>query len=360
MFESNVNISQSSTEIMSKMLHSRGTTEVVIETMFSLAINLLALVGNILVCWIICRNPRFHTVTNTYVLSLAISDVAMATLCMPLVVGVLIEGKWPYGPITCQFQGYLILYLAYVSLQTIALVAVNRYHRVNRPDLFKRLYTKKFTVGSIISVCVFAALILALPMVSGWAEYTFHPGKLTCALDFSNSTADLLYTTILGGVMVLLPLVTIIYCYSKVFMKVKQHRHQLACSSRETGNRLSVDEVNLTKTLFAIVLAFILCWVPVFIMESVDAFSGNNSLPRVAYLVFNFLVCISSATNPAIYGVFNKQFRKEYLKTFSFYRKKKSIKIGNGNQSHGNVVKANNIQAGILLQDFELLSFSEK
>lgn len=77
---------------------------------------------------------------------------------------------------------------------------------------------------------------------------------------------------------------------------------------------MSVEEVNITKTLFAMVLGFTICWVPVFVIEFTDSATGNHSLPRRVYLLNVFLVSISSAINPVIYGVLNRTFRLEYYR----------------------------------------------
>ena len=299
------------------ILAARNTAEFITETTVYVIINLMALLGNILVCFIFYKNPNLRSVTYLYIFALAISDVFMAAFCMPLVWGVLLVGEWRYGGVVCGFHGFAVLFLAFVSLQTIALLAFNRYCRVVKPWLFRKIFKKNFVGFSVLAVVSSAAFFLGLPLATGWGYFHFHSGKITCVLEFYHPATDKIYTGILGLVNVVVPFAVITFCYTKVFLKVREHRQRFS-STTSTNLRLSVEEINITKTLFAMVLGFTLCWLPVFIIEFTDAVTGNHSLPRKVYLINVFLVSISAAINPVIYGVLNRSFRAGYCEMFSF------------------------------------------
>ena len=59
-------------------------------------------------------------------------------------------------------------------------------------------------------------------------------------------------------------------------------------------------------------MIFSLFWIPIILIDIVDAIQGRWSFPREAYLTYTCLALISSAINPLIYGVLNTNFRKEY------------------------------------------------
>lgn len=44
----------------------------------------LCMVGNIMVCFIVAKNKHMHTVTNLFILNLAISDLLVGIFCMPI------------------------------------------------------------------------------------------------------------------------------------------------------------------------------------------------------------------------------------------------------------------------------------
>ena len=59
-------------------------------------------------------------------------------------------------------------------------------------------------------------------------------------------------------------------------------------------------------------VGFTFCWLPICIMDYIDAARGGPTLPRPAYLTYGFLAYLSSAINPVIYGAMNRHFRREY------------------------------------------------
>lgn len=44
---------------------------------------LMCMIGNILVCFIVVKNRQMRTVTNMFILNLAISDLLVGIFCMP-------------------------------------------------------------------------------------------------------------------------------------------------------------------------------------------------------------------------------------------------------------------------------------
>lgn len=77
-------------------LQSRNEALVIVESGFLIALNILSLGGNIMVCTVVYRNTRLRTTTNIYIIALAISDLLSAIFAMPFAAGVLISGKWPF------------------------------------------------------------------------------------------------------------------------------------------------------------------------------------------------------------------------------------------------------------------------
>jgi hypothetical protein len=85
---------------------------------------------------------------------------------------------------------------------------------------------------------------------------------------------------------------------------------------RPKFQRITVEDIRITKTLFATVVGYLLCWMPVLLIEMIDLAFGEESLPRQVYIMFTMCGLSSSAINPIIYGVMNKTFRREYKQAF--------------------------------------------
>ena len=80
----------------------------------------------------------------------------------------------------------------------------------------------------------------------------------------------------------------------------------------------------MTKTLAKVIAGFALCWIPICVMDYIDAVRGERSLPREAYLTYGFLGYLSGTINPFIYGSLNRYFGQEYkviLRKFFFAAK---------------------------------------
>ena len=68
---------------------------------------LLAIVGNALVIMTLVQNRRMRTITNVFLLNLAVSDILLGVFCMPFtLVGTLLR-DFVFGEIMCKFIPYL-------------------------------------------------------------------------------------------------------------------------------------------------------------------------------------------------------------------------------------------------------------
>lgn len=71
------------------------------------AILLLAIIGNALVILTLIQNRRMRTITNVFLLNLAISDILLGVLCMPItLIGTLLR-DFVFGEVMCKLLPYL-------------------------------------------------------------------------------------------------------------------------------------------------------------------------------------------------------------------------------------------------------------
>ena len=75
------------------------------ETVLFAFTNIMAVFGNLLTFHAVYRNHRLRTITNMFVIALAVSDVLMCTWCMPFTVVTLFHGRWIFGESYCLFLG---------------------------------------------------------------------------------------------------------------------------------------------------------------------------------------------------------------------------------------------------------------
>ena len=70
----------------------------------------------------------------------------------------------------------------------------------------------------------------------------------------------------------------ICFCCFKVFRSVRAHAKE--CFRDVAWNRVNVEDIKVARVLLVMVLAYVLCFSPVIIIESIDFFSRGSYLPR--------------------------------------------------------------------------------
>ncbi|XP_037266047.1 adenosine receptor A3-like isoform X3 [Falco rusticolus] len=120
---------------MSKM--SVGSLEVIYITLESVT-GIFAVVGNALVTWAVKLNPALQKTTFFYFVSLALTDIAMGILVIPLAVmvslGVIIHFY------SCLFMCCLMMIFSHASILSLLAIAVDRYLRVKLPTRTQSLF----------------------------------------------------------------------------------------------------------------------------------------------------------------------------------------------------------------------------
>ena len=272
-------------------------------------INVAAFFGNLLTCYAVYRNQRLRTLPNMFGIALCVSDILMSTFCIPFSVVTLFHGRWMFGETLCRIHGFGAFTFGLASLQTMGLIAVSRYFCVVKPEKYAVLFKKQRTL-LYIAVVWCAALFGSLPPIFiKDGRFEFQPGKAMCSYTFESNIP---YTVFIECVYVAAPLIIITICYTKVFRAVSRSNQVFSQANNLHQLRANVEEAKVTKTLAAVMVGFTCCWLPVSVMDNIDAARGEHTLPRQAYLTYAFLVYLSSTINPFIYGATNRQFRREY------------------------------------------------
>lgn len=63
----------------------------------------VALVGNGLVCYVVMFSAQMHSVTNLFIMNMAVGDLLMTLLCVPFsFVATLMLQYWPFGNDLCH------------------------------------------------------------------------------------------------------------------------------------------------------------------------------------------------------------------------------------------------------------------
>ena len=296
-------------ELLSRQLSKRAEHLVWTETIFLAVINVAAFFGNLSVSYAVYRNQRLRTLANMFIVALAVSDILLSVGSMPFSVATLACGEWIFDTNFCRFQGFAMFTFALVSLHTMGVIAVSRYFCVVKPAKYVSIFNKR-RVSMYIAVVWCVALVGSVPpFLFENGGYKFQPGKAMCMYTFYTNIA---YTAFIECVYIATPLTLIAICYAKVFYTVLRSNQVFSHKNNPEQLRANVEEARVTKTLATVMAGFAFCWLPICIMDYIDAASGEPTLPRQAYLTYGFLAYLSSTINPFIYAATNRHFRREY------------------------------------------------
>ena len=293
----------------SSELLKRAKHLVWIEAIFLAIVDIMAISGNISVCYAVYRNQRLRSLANMFIVALAVSDLLISVSCMPLSVATVVQSRWVFGTTVCQLQGFAIFTFGMSSLNTMGIIAISRYFCVVKPTRYIVLFRKQRILMYTAAVWCMALIGSVPPLIFQTGGYTFQPGKAMCMYPFQSNIA---YTVFIECVFVAAPFTLITFCYAKVFYTVSRSNRVFTQENNPEHLRANVEEAKVTKTLALVMTSFALCWLPISIMDCIDAARGEPTLPRNMYLTYGFLAYLSSAVNPFIYGATNRRFRQEY------------------------------------------------
>ncbi|XP_076228617.1 5-hydroxytryptamine receptor 2B isoform X2 [Nomia melanderi] len=131
--------------------------------MLALVLVLGTAAGNILVCLAIAKERRLQNVTNYFLMSLAITDLMVAVLVMPLGILTLVRGYFPLPSVYCLVWICLDVLFCTASIMHLCTISVDRYLSLRYPMKFGRNKTRRRVILKIIFVWILS-IAMSLPL----------------------------------------------------------------------------------------------------------------------------------------------------------------------------------------------------
>ncbi|KAM4819961.1 somatostatin receptor type 5 [Thomomys bottae] len=290
---------------------SAGARAVLVPVLY-LLVCVVGLGGNTLVIYVVLTHAKMKTVTNVYILNLAVADVLLMA-GLPFLATQNAVSYWPFGPFLCRLVMTLDGINQFTSIFCLTIMSVDRYLAVVHP--LRAARWRRPRVAKLASAAVWAfSLLMALPLLvfadvqEGWG---------TCNLSWPEpvglwGAAFVAYTSVLGFFG---PLLVICLCYLLIVARVR------AAGGRAGGRRRRCER-RVTRMVLVLVLVFVGCWLPFFTVNIVNLAFALPEEPASAGLYF-FVVVLSyanSCANPLLYGFLSDNFRQSFRKVLCLRR----------------------------------------
>ncbi|XP_052127830.1 probable G-protein coupled receptor No18 [Frankliniella occidentalis] len=128
----------------------------------------LIVIGNTLVIVAVMTTRRLRTITNCFVMSLAVADWLVGVFVLPPAVAYQLMGTWELGWVLCDLWVSLDVLLCTASILSLCAISVDRYLAVTQPlNYSRRRRSKRLALAMILAVWVVAAAITCPPIL-GW------------------------------------------------------------------------------------------------------------------------------------------------------------------------------------------------
>ena len=282
---------------------------------------LLSLLGNSLVCYIVWKNKRLHTVTHMFIINLSASDILITIFNIPFNIARNLMDQWIFGQFMCAFINFILMVSVYVSTFTMMAIAIDRYIVILHP-LRPRINIK--WGGIIIVITWIAGALLSLPFALFSTELPvemFFKTVVRCRICYPEP-ADLYERLITVGTFVMqyvIPMFITAVAYGQIvrcvwLREIVGQTTPVQQLSHEKTRRKTI------KMLMIVVLIFSICWLPLNLYHMLTDFHPNKeffSYNSTAYLTCHWLAMSSVCYNPLIYCWLHESFRKELRAKFA-------------------------------------------
>ncbi|XP_069024260.1 alpha-1A adrenergic receptor [Embiotoca jacksoni] len=308
---------------------------------------LVAIVGNILVILSVVCNRHLQTVTNFFIVNLAMADLLLSIIVLPFSASLEVLGCWVFGRVFCNIWAAVDVLCCTASILSLCIISIDRYIGVKHCLKYPSIMTERKAVAILVLVWVSSTVISVGPLL-GWKE---PPPVDESICRITEEPGYALFSSLFSFY---LPLMVILIMYFRVYVVarrttksleagVKRERNKsmevvlrIHCrsvledarpaSSKSNKNHpflrgsLSVRlmkfsrEKKAAKTLAIVVGMFILCWLPFFFFLPMGSFFPALKPSETVFKVIFWLGYFNSCINPMIYPCSSKEFQRAFTR----------------------------------------------
>lgn len=240
-----IGISENDTNAEEYAEDPMSTLEAILTALTLSFIIVSTIFGNILVIISVFNYRPLRNVQNMFIVSLAIADITVAVLVMPLNVAYIVMAQWKFGLSVCKMWLTCDVLCCTASILNLCAIALDRYWAIHDPINYARKRTLTRVMLMIFGVWA-ASLCISAPPLLGWNDW---PDEFTedtpCML--TEERGYVIYSS-MGSFYI--PLIIMGLVYYKIFEAAK---HRIRVKAKAAANlaatRKSPDTASSTIPL---------------------------------------------------------------------------------------------------------------
>ncbi|XP_038044583.1 melanopsin-A-like [Patiria miniata] len=280
-------------------------------------------IGNCFVVMAVSLSKKLQTATNVFVVNLAVADVMTCLITPWQAVAILGGDEWPIprAQWVCTVIAFVVVVTIGCSVNNLALIAVNRWVGITKSRFTtRRIYTARKLALMVIFSWAIPICCALTPVLTDLGELGYETLYKSCTWVRSNPYS-FYYNMLITAIYYPIQLIVIMISYSSIFCYVRRTSRKMTRADAPSlsgkisgggGNRamrrqLWKRQLDVTKNLLYIVLAFLICLTPYFVSILSSAAWSYRLVPWGAVILF-----CNSCANPIIYATSHPGFKEAF------------------------------------------------
>ncbi|XP_029548536.1 vasopressin V2 receptor-like [Salmo trutta] len=274
--------------------------------------------GLLLVLW---KRRKQVSRMRVFVFHLCIADLVVAffQVCPQLMWD--ITDRFIGPDLVCRLVKYLQVVGMFASTYMIVVMTIDRYQAICNPMVkFQRRHAR-WNIPVFVAWTI--SLVGGLPQIFIFSRVQVAPGVFDCWADFIQPWGLKTYITWTTLVIFVLPILTVVVCQVQICRAIQVNlylkTHQEGGSgvafplpSRASSvARVSKARIKTVKMTVVIVLVYIICWTPFFMVQLWSVWDMDAPTETTTFTILMLLASLNSCTNPCIYLLFSGQLPKK-------------------------------------------------
>ncbi|KAF7249428.1 Motilin receptor [Varanus komodoensis] len=287
-------------------------------TAVCLALLVLGVGGNVLTVVVTSYSRELRNTTSLYLGSLAVSDLLLLLLGLPLDLYRLWRpDRWVLGTMLCQVWHWSGEACAYCSILHLTALTAERYIAICFPLRAKLLVTQR-RVKALLLVLWTVASLSAAPFL--FLVGVQQVGNISSDGGFRRECGPTTYaqeTGLLGTMLGVTTLYFVLPCLCLYILHGLIARELLRASKAHLGGASYRNHQQTLRMLVVLVLAFVICWLPFHIGRMIYINPTNSNMMYFSQYFNIFalqLFYLSASINPILYNFASKKYRAAIYK----------------------------------------------